>query len=89
VGSLGLSQGEQTGELYVIDNDPALGSSFGSIDAAFAAGSPLPVAATIPAENLGLVGETLPTVLNVIILHTADGVKAYQVIRVTIATATF
>jgi hypothetical protein len=89
VGSLGLSQGEQPGELYVIDHDPALGSSFASTDAAFAAGRPLPVAATIPAERLGLVGETLPTVLNVIILHAADGVKAYQVIRVTIATATF
>jgi hypothetical protein len=89
VGRLGLSQGEQTGEFYVIDNDPALGPSFASIDAAFAAGDPVPVAASIPAEGLGLVGETLPMVINVIILHAADGVKAYQVIRVTIAAATF
>jgi len=81
-GTIAADATDQTGEFYVIST-AALGSSFAEIDSAYKAGTPAALGASIDATAFGLVGATLPTVRNVIIVHTVSGVNAYQVIRVT------
>jgi hypothetical protein len=83
-GTVSLSVGAQAGEFYVI-TATSPGATFASIDAAYTAlvGSQTAVAATIPAASFSLSGTTLPETRYVIILHAANGVKAYQVATVT------
>lgn len=82
-GTMALTENAQTGEFYVVDNNQSLGATFDAIDTAYDAGTPAAVGATIPAASFTLVGETLPVVRNIIVLHATSGVKSYQVIRVT------
>ncbi len=87
-GTVALNAGSQAGETYVVDVNQSLGSTFAAIDTAYGAGTPVAVAATIPAASFTLGSATLPTVRNVIVLHTANFVKSYQVIRITFTAAT-
>ncbi len=80
-GVVKVMAGGHVGEAYLIDARQDLGWSFGAVDAAYTAGAPAPLDATI--SEFGLAGATLPTLRNVIILHTQNGVKSYQVLRVT------
>jgi hypothetical protein len=73
--------GSHLGESYLVDTRQDLGWSFAAVDAAYTAGAPAPLGATI--AEFGLAGTTLPTLRNVIILHTQNGVRSYQVLRVT------
>jgi hypothetical protein len=87
-GTVSLSLGSQAGEFYVVNTNASLGSDFADIDAAYAAGTPAAVAATIPAASFSLGGTTLPEHRNIIILHASNGVKAYQVVTITFNVAT-
>lgn len=82
-GDIDATADAQTGELYVVSANQALGSTFAAIDAEYALGTPAALGASIAASELGLEGATLPTVRNLIVVHTVSGVSAYQVIRVT------
>lgn len=86
-GTVTLTENAQDGEFYVVDANQSLGATFDDIDTAYAAGTPAAVGASIPAASFTLVGETLPTVRNVIVLHAVSGVKTYQVIRITFGVA--
>ncbi|MDP9036403.1 MAG: hypothetical protein M3O50_16505 [Myxococcota bacterium] len=80
-GAVKLMAGRHLGEAYVVDTHQDLGWSFGAVDAVYTAGAPAPLGAIM--SELGLVGATLPTLRNVIILHTQNGVRSYEVLRVT------
>ena len=80
-GAVSVMAGSHPGESYVVDTRQDLGWSFAAIDAAYSAGAAATLGATI--SDLGLAGTTLPVLRNVIILHTENGVKSYQVLRVT------
>lgn len=82
-GFVSLTEGSQPGQSLVINQDAALRSSFAAIDAAFEAGNPAEIDDTIPVENFSLLGRTLPAVRNLVFLHEVNGVRAYQVVRVT------
>ncbi|MDP9034557.1 MAG: hypothetical protein M3O50_07095 [Myxococcota bacterium] len=87
-GTVALNAGSQAGETYVVDANQSLGSTFAAIDTAYGAGTPVAVAATIPVASFTLGSATLPTVRNLIVLHTANNVKAYQIVRITFTAAT-
>lgn len=87
-GTVHLLENAQTGEFYVIDSDETLDSSFAAIDDAYTSGIPVEVNTTIRVESFELIGQTLPAVRNLIVLHSADGVKTYQVLRITFSTGT-
>ncbi|MDP9036398.1 MAG: hypothetical protein M3O50_16480 [Myxococcota bacterium] len=87
-GTVALNAGTQAGELYVIDSNQSLGSNFDSIDTAYGAGTPVAVAPTLLVGAFSLPTAQLPTVRNVIIVHTANYVRAYEVIRITFTATT-
>ena len=71
----------------MINTSQSVGSSFAEIDAAFAAGTQIAIAPTIPASSFALIGQTLPIVRNVIIHHSQSGVSTYEIIRITFSAA--
>lgn len=80
-GSVALVPGAHPGESYVTDSDQELGATFAHIESAYTAGTSAPLGSTVTAFRL--VGETLPTRRNLIILHAENGVRSYQVLRIT------
>ncbi len=96
-GNVTVTAGSNHGESYVINTDQMLGGSFAAVDAAYlAGGTPVTVAGSIDwsAFSLfqtladgGVTGVQLPTVRNVIIVHTVSGVSSYEVIRITFNNA--
>ncbi len=88
-GSAQLTDGNVTGEQYVVDMDTLPASpTFADLDAAFLAGTPQSLAGanpTIPASDLGLGGLDLsaPRYRNIIVAHTQNGTRSYQVFRIT------
>jgi hypothetical protein len=87
-GTVALTAGSQAGETYVVDTNQSLGATFAAIDTAYGLGTPVAVATTIAVASFTLGAATLPTIRNVIVLHTANSVKSYQVIRITFTAAT-
>jgi hypothetical protein len=90
-GSIELTDGMVTGQSYVISS-VALGAtpSFDAIDAAFLAGTPVTISGASPsvlASALGLVGVSLASgdiQRSVIVAHTVNNIRAYQVITLTV-----
>jgi len=84
--TLNLAALAQAGELYVVDGNDSLGefSTYAEIDAFYGLGAPTAIA-PIDASEFNLTG-TLPLVRNVIISHTEEGVRSYEVIRVTFSS---
>jgi hypothetical protein len=87
-GSAGLTDGDVTGQRYVVLDVADLdNASYDLVDAAFIAGTDAAIAATIPASDfMSLVGAdlgTAPEVRTLILANTVSGVAAYQVFTIT------
>ena len=90
-GSINLTDGTVPGQKYVISS-AALGSSpsFDTIDAAYLAGTAVTISSqnpSIDAADLGLVGVSLASgdiTREVIVAHIVNGIRAYQVITLTV-----
>jgi hypothetical protein len=82
-GTLGLTAGSQVGQSYVVIAG-SVGATFAAVDTAYTgAGAPTAVAATIAASAFTLGGVQLPVVRTLILSNTSNGVRAYQVVRIT------
>ncbi len=88
-GSAQLLDGLVTGEQYVVDMDTLPASpTFADLDAAFLNGTSRSIAGnnpSIPASELNLAGLDLstPQYRNIIVVHTQNGTRAYQLFRIT------
>jgi hypothetical protein len=88
-GTVGLTPGSQLGQTYVLLETSGL-MTYADIDAAFLAGSPAAVPATIAAADFMLVGDDLtgtPQVRTLIIANTESGVASYQVFEISFTEA--
>jgi hypothetical protein len=91
VGNIALTDGTVLGQEYVITSLP-LGAtpSFDDIDAAFSAGTPIMISGSNPsvsASDLNLVGASLAggsITREVIVAHIVQGIRAYQLITLTV-----
>jgi hypothetical protein len=81
-GNAALSAGDNLGEKYVIVPG-SIGTSFAEADAAYGAGTKVDMASTIPAASFLSGGDSLPASRTLIISHTVEGVRAYEVVRIT------
>lgn len=91
VGSIELTDGTVTGQQYVVlTTDLGASPSFDTINTAFLAGTPVAISGadpSIPASSLGLVGASLAggsITRTVLVQNSANGVVAYQVLKLTI-----
>ncbi len=87
-GELGLTLGEVSGETFVVSSNQSLGSTFQDVDDEFMALSPTNLSGAISGAALGLEEAQLPTVRTIIIAHTSNGVRSYQVIRIAFGDPT-
>jgi hypothetical protein len=81
-GNVSLVAGSQSGEEYVVVAG-SVGATFGAVDAAYAAGTAVAIATSIPAASFLTAGDQLPSTRTVIISHTVSGVVAYEAIQIT------
>jgi hypothetical protein len=81
-GSLALGAGDHAGEKYVIVSG-SIGTSFAAADDAYAAGTKVDFSSSISAGSFLSNGDQLPATRTLIIMHAEEGVRAYEVIRIT------
>jgi len=83
-GSVGLTAGMVAGQTYVVVDDSGL-DTHEELDAAFIAGVPAAIGATVPASAFTLIGDdlTIPQKRTLIFANTQDDVVSYQRFEIT------
>lgn len=84
-GAVSLLAGEQAGQTYVVADASGL-HTYAELDAAFKAGTPQQVGATVPAADFSLVGEDMDAEVvkrTLILANTENEVASYQAFEIT------
>jgi len=81
---LSLAMGAVAGQSYMVLAQSGL-DTFAELDAAWNAGAPSAIGASVPAADFSLVGQDLdnPTIRTLIIANISEGVAAYQAFEIT------
>jgi hypothetical protein len=91
IGSGALTSGSVTGQTYVVVDENAMSTldTYAELNAAFLAGTPAAVTATIPAMAFTLVGDDLTTtqIRTLIIANKSNGVASYQALAISFIKA--